>query len=94
MDIKKPTFDKQIGIGTTGEGRRVVDPTTAPVEVGTRVMLVYQGNDMSAEVTEVVEPALSFIGRVLGFEDDALEFRDLRHGDLFRFKRHDLCWIG
>lgn len=93
MDIKEPTFDKPIGIGTTGE-RRVVDATTAPVEVGTRVMLVYQGNHMTAEVTEVKEPDSRFIGRILAFEGGALEFRDLRHGDLFRFRRRDLRWIG
>ena len=93
MDIKEPAFDKPIGIGTTGE-RRVVDATTAPVEVGTRVMLVYQGNHILAEVTEVEEAASRFIGRVLEFEGGVLEFRDLRHGDVFRFKRHDLRWIG
>jgi hypothetical protein len=93
MDIKEPTFDKPIGIGTTGEGR-VVDATTAPVKVGTRVMLVYQGNHMTAKVTEVEEPDSRFIGSVLSFGGGALEFHDLRHGDLFRFSRHDLRWIG
>lgn len=93
MDIKEPTFDKPIGIGATGE-RRVVDATTAPVEVGTRVMLVYQGKHMTVDVTEVEEPNSRFIGKVLAFEEGALEFGDLRHGDLFRFRRQDLRWIG
>jgi hypothetical protein len=92
MDIKEPTFDKPVGIGATGE-RRVVNPRTAPVKVGTRVMLVYQGNHMTAEVTAVEEPDSRFVGSVLEFEGLSLKHGDLQHGDLFRFNRRDLRWI-
>ncbi len=92
MDIKEPTFDKPIGLGATGE-RRIVDPYTALVEVGTRVMLIYQEAHLTAEVTAVEEPNSRFVGRVLEFEGHSLKHGDLQHGDLFRFNRRDLRWI-
>ena len=92
LDIKEPTFNKTAGLGATGE-QHTVDSFIAPVEVGTRVMLIYRGKHLAAEVTVVEKPGSRFVGRVLEFENRELEFGDLKHGDLFRFNREDLRWI-
>jgi hypothetical protein len=93
MDIKEPAFDKPIGLGATGE-RRVVDATAVEITEGMRVMVVYQGKNMTAEVTAVEKPNSQFVARVLDFNRHELEHGDLKHGDLFRFSRDDLRWIG
>ena len=92
MSVKEPSFDRPIGIGATGEDH-VIDPSTAPIEVGTRITLVYQGKQMLAEVVEVKKRSSQFVGTVLEFEDHQRKHGDLQYGDSFRFNRHDVRWI-
>jgi hypothetical protein len=93
MNIKEPTFDKPSDLGTVRE-RVMVDPYTVPVEVGSRVVLIYQGREMTAHVTAVEVAGSRFLGRVDVFDGAGLEHGDLKHEDIFRFHHHDLRWIG
>ena len=55
MDIKKPRFDNPRGLGTTGK-KMMVDATMVEIKPETRVVLVYQGKDVTVHVTGVVKP--------------------------------------
>jgi hypothetical protein len=93
MDIKNPVFDKPIGLGITTTGKSLGELREPKIEIGIRVMLMYQGKQLNAIVT-ASEGENRFIGRVLGFEDDVRGRADLVYDDLFRFHYDDVRWIG
>lgn len=93
MNIKEPLFESPGTVGTSGD-IEIVRHDTAPISVGTRVMLVYLGSYLVAQVTEIEVPDVQFVARILGFDNQLLEHGDLKSDDLARFKRSDIRMVG
>lgn len=82
LDIKEPSFDRLEG----------AEPLDLAIIGGTRVVLGYRGEQLSAQVTAVERLGASFVGRVLAFAPRAPRHDDLAPGDVIRFRRKDVLW--
>lgn len=79
-DIKEPSFDRPERTDTT-------DPA---VSGGSRVILSYHGQELSARVTSIERLGASFVGHVLRLARPEAGDDDLAVGDVVRFRLKDV----
>ena len=78
--VHAPDFDKPDGMNAP----------SLPISKGTRVVLVYHGKRLSAQVTAIERLGTSFVGRVMGFAPHELRHDGLAAGDSIRFRHKDV----
>ena len=79
-DVRAPFFDAPQRPGD-------VQP---PVGMGTRVVLVLQGAEVSAEIMAIERLGTVFVGRVVKISPDGARPDDVAPGDFVRFRLRDV----
>lgn len=79
-EIKEPAFDRPEGAGPAG----------LSVTSGTRVVLSYHGQRLTARVEAIERLGAAFVGRVLKFTSADARPIDLAPGDAVRFRLRDV----
>lgn len=79
-EIKEPAFDRPEG----------TDPSDPAITAGTRAVLGYRGQRLTAQVETIERLGTAFVGRVLNFAPDDARPIDLAPGDLVRFRHRDV----
>lgn len=79
-EIKEPAFDRPEGAGSA----------EVAVTQGTRVVLSYHGQRLTAQVEAIERLGSSFVGRVLKYESAEARPIDLAPGDTVRFRPRDV----
>ena len=82
-DIKEPFFDRP----------RAASTAISPISEGTRVVLEYQGKQLSAQVMAIERLGTCFVGRVRGVSPAESSQDEVSPGDHIRFRLGDVCRV-